>query len=231
MYITRSIGLLYPNHCLASHINMVRAHPPKWSTNPLLALQHAVTPYTEDEQKGLARSDWFLEEGSGYRTIQSTKPQTVGYGLTDSPVALLAWIYEKLRDWTDSYPWTDDEILTWVSIYWYSNAGPAASLRIYYEAIHTPSEANRERVQHWIDRVKLGLCYAPKVSYVLSCKPHVRSHGTCKMVLSFHSNVNHRLRHLSITVSIQTNGLNSLGWLSIESLTVGKRKTTELSRS
>jgi hypothetical protein len=62
-----------------------------------------------------------------------------------------------------SYPWTDDEILTWISIYWFSQAGPAASLRIYYEATHTSAEANRERVQHWIGKVKLGLCYAPKV--------------------------------------------------------------------
>ncbi|KAI4754144.1 hypothetical protein E4T44_14792, partial [Aureobasidium sp. EXF-8845] len=93
MYITRSIGLLYPESCLASHINMVRASPPKFSKNPLLALQHAVTPYTEDEMQGRSRSDWFANEGSGYRMIQSTKPQTVGYALADSPVALLAWIY------------------------------------------------------------------------------------------------------------------------------------------
>lgn len=162
MYITRSIGLLYPESCLASHINMVRASPPEFSTHPLLALQHAVTPYTEDEIQGRSRSDWFANEGSGYRTIQSTKPQTVGYALADSPVALLAWIYEKLHDWTDSYPWTDDEILTWISIYWFSQAGAAASLRIYFEATHTSAKATRERVQRYIERVKLGLCYAPK---------------------------------------------------------------------
>lgn len=73
MYITRSIGLLYPESCLASHINMVRASPPEFSTHPLLALQHAVTPYTEDEIQGRSRSDWFANEGSGYRTIQSKK--------------------------------------------------------------------------------------------------------------------------------------------------------------
>jgi hypothetical protein len=50
---------------------MVRADPPELSTNPLLAIQHALTPYTEDEQKGLARSDWFNKEGTGYRLIQS----------------------------------------------------------------------------------------------------------------------------------------------------------------
>lgn len=65
---------------------------------------------------------------------QETRPQTLGYGLHDSPVALLAWIYDKLHSWTDNYPWTDDEILTWVSIYQFSTAGPAASVRIYFEA-------------------------------------------------------------------------------------------------
>jgi hypothetical protein len=45
----------------------------------------------------------------GYYAEQSTKPQTLGYSLADSPVGLLAWIYEKLVTWTDSYPWTDDE--------------------------------------------------------------------------------------------------------------------------
>ena len=40
---------------------------------------------------------------------QATKPQTLGYGLADSPVGLLAWIYEKLVDWADGYPWTDNE--------------------------------------------------------------------------------------------------------------------------
>jgi len=64
---------------------------------------------------------------------QSTQPQTLGYGLADSPAGLLGWIYEKLVNWTDGYPWTDDEVLTWISIYWFSRSGPAASVRIYYE--------------------------------------------------------------------------------------------------
>ena len=157
------MGYLYPDACLASHINMIRASAPSWSEHPLLALAHASTPYTASEEAGMERSNWFATEGSGYRLTQSTKPQTLGYGLTDSPVALLAWIYEKLHDWTDAYPWTDDEILTWISLYWFSTAGPAASLRIYYEATHAEEGVvDRERVQKWIPTVKLGLCYAPK---------------------------------------------------------------------
>ncbi|KAK3700447.1 hypothetical protein LTR37_015951 [Vermiconidia calcicola] len=161
--ISRTMGLLFPESVVASHINMIRAEgPPKFTKNPLQALKHGVTPYSERDKAGFARSKWFLEEGSGYRLTQSTKPQTLGYALTDSPVALLAWIYEKLHDWTDDYPWTDDEILTWVSIYWFSTAGPTANLRIYYEATHTKTGVHRDRTNQWIGNVKLGLCYTPK---------------------------------------------------------------------
>jgi hypothetical protein len=143
---------------------MIRANPPNWSDHPLLALQHSVTPYSESEKKGLARSQWFQQEGAGYRTLQSTKPQTLAFAFADSPVALLAWIYEKLHDWTDAYPWTDDEILTWVSIYWFSTAGPNAHVRIYYEATHNSTEAlpSRERLTKWIGGVKLGLAHFPR---------------------------------------------------------------------
>lgn len=155
------MGLLYPQHVMASHINMVRGHAPEFLSHPILATQHALAPYTQREKDGHARSKWFLEEGSGYRLEQSTKPQTLGYALADTPVGLLAWIYEKLHDWTDSYPWTEDEILTWVSIYWFSTAGVAANLRIYYEAMHD-TQFGRERTEKWIAHVKLGLAHFPK---------------------------------------------------------------------
>lgn len=99
---------------------------------------------------------------------QATKPQTLAYALKDSPVALLAWIYEKLHDWTDSYPWTDEEILTWISIYQYSRAGPGAPQRIYYEVKHASSEdTDPSRVCtidtcfEYNDKVPLGLTYNP----------------------------------------------------------------------
>lgn len=155
------MGLLHPDHVLASHINMIRAAKPAWTSNPILALQHAFTPYSSADQAGLARTSWFFKTGSGYRTQQQTKPQTLGYALADSPVGLLAWIYEKLHDWTDAYPWTNDEILTWVSIYWFSTAGPAANLRIYYESYNDPVHG-AERGQKYIPRVKLGLAHFPQ---------------------------------------------------------------------
>jgi hypothetical protein len=163
-WITRSIGLLYPEHCKASHVNMIVARPPRWSTSPFLALQYAFTPYTTREREGRKRSEWFDREGYGYNTLQSTKPQTIGTALADSPVALLTWIYEKLHEWTDSYPWTDDEILTWVSIYWFSKAGPDASVRIYYEAMHAESASGitYDQLRSYIPDVKLGLVHLPR---------------------------------------------------------------------
>ncbi|RDW88354.1 hypothetical protein BP6252_00386 [Coleophoma cylindrospora] len=165
-WISRTIGRLYPESCLASHVNMIYPFPPTLSKTPLLAIQHAMTPYTDKEKIGLQRSEWFHQEGYGYNSIQGTKPQTIGYAVADSPVALLAWLLEKLHDWTDSYPFTDDEILTWVSIYQFSTAGPAASLRIYYEAHHEEGNVSINAARGYIPHVKLGLGHFPKDIYV-----------------------------------------------------------------
>jgi len=179
-YITRIMGVLYPESVLANHVNLIRAQPPSFASQPALALQHALTPYTEAEQKGIERSNWFIDQGQAYRLLQSTKPQTLSYAFADSPVALLAWIYEKLVDWTDNYPWTDDEILTWVSIYWFSTSGPNAHIRIYYEAQHNPTDRvpNRDRASQWVDSVKLGLAHFPRE---LSVIPKIwgRTLGEC----------------------------------------------------
>jgi pimeloyl-ACP methyl ester carboxylesterase len=76
----------------------------------------------------------------GYQEIQSTKPQTLGYGLSDSPVGLASWIVEKWYGWSDhdgdlEKVFTKDELLTNVMIYWVTNSG-ASSARIYYESRH-----------------------------------------------------------------------------------------------
>ncbi|KAK3940175.1 alpha/beta-hydrolase [Diplogelasinospora grovesii] len=163
--ITRLMGVNFPSHCLASHMNLIMAKPPTFSRSPLQFLKFLVTPFTPQEREGLARTKWFREEGFGYNMEQSTKPHTLGFGLSDSPVALLAWIYEKLHDWTDSYPWTDDEVLTWISIYQFSKAGPAASVRIYYETQH--SQATLKKAMEYHPHVKLGFSYFPRDLVVL----------------------------------------------------------------
>jgi pimeloyl-ACP methyl ester carboxylesterase len=76
----------------------------------------------------------------GYQEIQSTKPQTLGQGLSDSPVGLASWIIEKWYGWSDhsgdlEKAFTKDELLTNVMLYWVTNSG-ASSARIYYESRH-----------------------------------------------------------------------------------------------
>jgi hypothetical protein len=162
-----AMALLYPDHCKANHLNMDWGERPSYFKNPILALQHDLQPYTAREKNGFKRNKWFFEEGMAYNSLHCTKPQTVGYALADSPVALLAWIYEKLHDWSDKYPWTDDEICTWMSIYWFSTAGPAAACRIYYERQHTmPGGIDHAKVAGWISHVKIGLSHFPNDIHV-----------------------------------------------------------------
>ena len=86
-----------------------RALPPRLSTAPRLYLSSLITPYTAQERRGLAKAAARGPADLGYFHQQATKPQTLGYSLADSPVGLLAWIYEKLVTWTDEYSWEDDE--------------------------------------------------------------------------------------------------------------------------
>lgn len=158
-WVTRIMGLLYPTHVQASHVNFPYVSPPSY-TSPLLFLQFMTNPYSERDRAGIARMKWFEEEGSGYNKEQATKPQTIGYSQADSPVGLLAWIYEKLHDWTDDYPWTDDEVITWVSIYWFSTAGAAAASRIYYEFAHDKSPLKDQMLSY--TKPKLGIGNFPK---------------------------------------------------------------------
>ena len=134
--------------------------------NPLLAAefyaQYLVFGLSAHAKEAIDRSQWFLKEGRGYFLEQASKPQTIGYAQADSPVGLLAWIYEKLHDWTDAYPWTDDEILTWVSVYVFSRAGPAAASRIYYEAAHEHGKGVRGLAGEYNGKTLLGVSRFPK---------------------------------------------------------------------
>lgn len=92
---------------------------------------------TPEEQEGLERVGVHAREGRGYAEQQSTRPQTVGYGLTDSPAAQCAWIVEKYWQWTDcdgdpERALTRDQMLDNVSVYWFS-ATAASSARMYWE--------------------------------------------------------------------------------------------------
>ncbi|MEV3983449.1 epoxide hydrolase family protein [Nonomuraea sp. NPDC049758] len=81
----------------------------------------------------LSRMEAFQQEGSGYLAIQNSRPQTIGYGLADSPLLQLAWIAEKVHEWTD-LPVDRDQLLTTVSLYWFTGSGASAAHTLYEQA-------------------------------------------------------------------------------------------------
>jgi pimeloyl-ACP methyl ester carboxylesterase len=106
---------------------------------------------TDEERRWLeAQSAWSAEEG-GYIAIQSTRPQTLGFALNDSPVGLLAWIVEKWRAWSDcggdiESVFTKSELLTNVTLYWVTQT-IRSSMHYYYEhRVHPPVAVRPERV-------------------------------------------------------------------------------------
>ncbi|MNC33726.1 Fluoroacetate dehalogenase [compost metagenome] len=106
----------------------------------LLTLQDESECTEEERQYKKNASEWISHEG-GYMAIQSTKPQTLAYGLSDSPVGLAAWIIEKFRTWSDckgdlSQKYSKDELLTHIMIYWVTNT-IGSSAHMYYENTHS----------------------------------------------------------------------------------------------
>ena len=95
-------------------------------------------PMTDAEQAALAKQARFMEWDAGYSRIQSTRPQTIGYGLTDSPIGQAAWILEKFWSWTDTKDHPEevlsrDQLLDNVMLYWLT-ATAASSARLYWES-------------------------------------------------------------------------------------------------
>jgi pimeloyl-ACP methyl ester carboxylesterase len=85
------------------------------------------------DKRILERMKAFTTDGSGYLAIQNTRPQTIGYGLVDSPLLQLAWIAEKVHEWTD-LPVDRDQLLTTVSLYWFTGSGASAAHTLYEQA-------------------------------------------------------------------------------------------------
>ena len=81
----------------------------------------------------LHRMNEFKTKGSGYLAIQNSRPQTIGYGLVDSPLLQLAWIAEKVEEWTD-LPIDRDQLLTTVSLYWFTGSGATAAHTLHDQA-------------------------------------------------------------------------------------------------
>ena len=136
--------------CAGLHLNMVVALPPS---------ENAMDGLSPQEAHNMQTSEAFSKEGMGYFHQQSTKPQTLSYGLNDSPVGQAAWIVEKFRDWSDcdgdvEKSFSKDELLSNIALYWFT-ATAGSSARIYYETVH--SEQNMDRVE-----VPTGCALFPK---------------------------------------------------------------------
>jgi pimeloyl-ACP methyl ester carboxylesterase len=129
--VTSSIGQQDPEHVAGVHLNMAIAAP-----DPLEDL-------TEQEQRALASMADYDRWGSGYSKQQSTRPQSLGYGLVDSPAGQCGWILEKFLAWTDcnGHPenvLTKDQMLDNIMLYWLPATG-ASSARLYWESFSTPN--------------------------------------------------------------------------------------------
>lgn len=143
--ITRTMGRHHHKNLRGIHVNLVMFDFLNLLKQPWLILLALLWPPCWPSRQGISglfRGLAYVSGGNDYYRLHSSRPQTVAYCLEDSPVGLLGWMFEKLIHWTDDYPWTEDEILTWVSIYWFSRAGPGASVRTYFEAENPSREWN-----------------------------------------------------------------------------------------
>jgi pimeloyl-ACP methyl ester carboxylesterase len=135
--ITQNIALTETTHCAGIHINMPIVAPDPETMDNL----------TPPEQSALEAMAFYNDWDSGYSKQQSTRPQTLAYGLADSPVGQMAWIVEKFYTWTDcekdgvkhpEHVLSKDELLDNVMIYWLTNSA-ASSARLYWESFNKPN--------------------------------------------------------------------------------------------
>jgi microsomal epoxide hydrolase len=136
--INRYLAHNYPDRLIGLHSNMVLAGPP--------ADEEQRARVGEEENTARVERGAYMQNERAYQQIQGTKPQTLGYGLNDSPAGLAAWIVEKFHGWTDMPQGADgyldnhfskDELLTNISIYWFTQT-ITSSTRIYYENSKNP---------------------------------------------------------------------------------------------
>jgi microsomal epoxide hydrolase len=132
--VTRYLAATHPEHLVGIHLTDIGI------------LRDLLTPSSRtDLSEGELRysksaTEWMAREGA-YMSLHATKPQTLAYGLSDSPVGLAGWIVEKFRSWSDcggnlGRSFTNDELLTNIMIYWVTGT-IGSSMRMYYENSHT----------------------------------------------------------------------------------------------
>lgn len=137
--VTRRLGEAYGDRLLGIHVNMLFAFPDADDPDPMAGV-------TDADNARLASAGARLADGTGYMAIQSTRPQTLAYGLTDSPTGLAAWILEKFNAWSDldpggieaTYGW--DRLLDNLMVYWVTDTVGSAA-RLYAESARADNGA------------------------------------------------------------------------------------------
>ncbi len=124
--VTHALGHIRPDGLIAAHVNWPFVFPATLPDNP-----------TPEEKAAIEAAARFTGDGYGYFKEQMTRPETIGYGLADSPVGQATFIYEKFRAWTDNNGNAEDalsldQMLDDISIYWFTNTA-ASSARFYWE--------------------------------------------------------------------------------------------------
>jgi microsomal epoxide hydrolase len=153
--ITRHLAESHAQDLIGAHFNMLFALPEDASA------PEAWEGVTDDERAAFAQAAAGMADGVGYSDIQGTKPQTLAYGLNDSPVGLLAWLLEKFHAWSDggietAYP--RDHVLANVAMYWFTQTANS-SARLYCES----RRAGNYSTDRWDGRVDVpvGYCRYP----------------------------------------------------------------------
>ena len=117
-----SMAHWYPDSVKAIHVNLLSLPKPDFESEP---------EYTEFEKRSLQQHEHFDTEEFAYYLVQNTKPRTFGFAMHDSPVGMLAWMTDKLFTWSDSYPWSPEELITWTLLHYFP--GPTGAFQIYRE--------------------------------------------------------------------------------------------------
>ena len=131
--ISRTLAGNYSDRLIGLHSNFMTAGPPRGG-DPREGV-------SDEERERRAERAAAFSDGRGYQSIQGSKPQTLGYGLNDSPAGLAAWIVEKFHAWSDNdgdveSAFTKDEMLTNITLYWVTETITSSS-RLYYESGNT----------------------------------------------------------------------------------------------
>src|SRR3954470_1521823 len=131
-FVTARLGHAHPDRLVGIHLNLM----------PVRRDPSIVTSPSPEERRYLDELAHFLKEETGYQSIQGTRPQTLSFGLTDSPAGVAAWIIEKFRAWSDcdgdvESAFARDQLLANISLYWFTGA-IGSSFWPYYARMHGP---------------------------------------------------------------------------------------------